>query len=239
MKFWIRLAGFSLAVVVIGAAGLASAQEQAAGVVRISDQAAAGEQMKLQAYHIASKLGGGDCDTHSPDCDSETVYCDDDGCRYCDGHGHGCCWRHKTWELICHPFCADDCYEGPRVRTCPPENCPYCRNGNCPYHGHRFGDGFGDGFGRGYHAKRGVAPFGCYTIAYPLNPEYCDDRGGKLYAAQGYGINVTVPLAPNVGAAYNYGWGVPSSRLTRISNPLPVPPISSLPGPTPIVIRNR
>jgi hypothetical protein len=84
-----------------------------------------------------------------------------------------------------------------------------------------------------------VAPFGCYTIAYPVNPDYCDGRDGSLYAAQGYGVNVSVPLAPNVGAAYNYGWGVPSSRLTRISNPLPVPPISRLPGPPPAMIKNR
>jgi len=233
MKFWNRLAGFSLAIVVICAAGLASAQDQAAGVVRISDQTAIGEHMKLQSHNTYSELGVSDCTPGSSNCDPQTVYCDDDVCRFCHTPCHGSCWRHKTWNVICHPFCANDCYEGSRIcppHRCPPENCPYCRNGNCPYHNHG---------GSGYHATRGVAPFGCYTIAYPLNPDYCDGRDGRLYAAQGYGINVSVPLAPNVGAAYNYGWGVPSSRLTQISNPLPVPPISSLPGRAPIVIRSR
>lgn len=231
MKLWNRLAGFSLAIVVISAAGLASAQEPTAGVVRISDNVAVGEQLKQQSYSMHSSLVVSDCDTQTPGCDPQvgSYQCED--CRECD---YGCCWKHKTWQWICHPFCADDCYQGHRCRSnCPPDQCPHCRNGNCPYHGHSKS-------GHGYKATRGVAPFGCYTMAYPVNPDYCDGRDGSLYAAQGYGINVTVPLAPNVGAAYNYGWGVPSSRLTPISNPLPVPPMSSpMHGPSPIVIRNR
>lgn len=63
----------------------------------------------------------------------------------------------------------------------------------------------------------GVSPFGTYGAAYPLNPHYYDRRDAGVYAAQGYGTPVTVPLAPNVHQSYNFGWGIPSSRLTPIS----------------------
>ena len=54
-----------------------------------------------------------------------------------------------------------------------------------------------------------------YPRSYvPVDPGYCDPRDQLLYSAQGYNVPVTVPLAP-VCRAYNYGWGVPSARLTR------------------------
>ena len=74
----------------------------------------------------------------------------------------------------------------------------------------------------------GLCPTGCcetalagkYRIVYPADPHYADQRDGGVYSAQGYGVPVTVPLAPNVRHTYNYGWGVPSSRLTPVSHPL-------------------
>jgi hypothetical protein len=63
--------------------------------------------------------------------------------------------------------------------------------------------------------------FGCYSRVYPQDVGYADGRDAQLYAAQGYGIPMAVPLAPTVGHTYNYGWGVPSSRLTPISNLAP------------------
>ena len=71
----------------------------------------------------------------------------------------------------------------------------------------------------------GVPLLGKYRLVYPVNPGYFDARDGQVYAAQGYGGPVSVPLAPNVRHTYNYGWGVPSSRLTPISHPLPVQPV--------------
>ena len=71
----------------------------------------------------------------------------------------------------------------------------------------------------------GVPLVGKYRLVYPVNPGYFDSRDGQVYAAQGYGGPVSVPLAPVVRHTYNYGWGVPSSRLTPISHPLPVPPV--------------
>ncbi len=63
----------------------------------------------------------------------------------------------------------------------------------------------------------GCPPVGFYSMVYPLNPHFVDRRDTGIYAAQGYGVPVTVPLAPTVENAYNYSWGIPSSRLTPIS----------------------
>ncbi|MCA9080293.1 MAG: hypothetical protein KDA58_07015 [Planctomycetaceae bacterium] len=67
---------------------------------------------------------------------------------------------------------------------------------------------------------KGVPPLGAYSMVYPVDPSYFDQRDGQVYAAQGYGGPVAVPLAPNVQHTYNYGWGLPSSRLTPISHPI-------------------
>ena len=66
---------------------------------------------------------------------------------------------------------------------------------------------------------KGVPFAGHYARAYPVNPYYSDPREGHAYAAQGYGVPMSVPLAPVVGHSYEYGWGVPSSRLTPVSHP--------------------
>ena len=59
---------------------------------------------------------------------------------------------------------------------------------------------------------------GHYKLVYPVNPGYFDGRDGQVYSAAGYGGPVSVPLAPTVRHAYNYGWGIPSSRLTPVSS---------------------
>jgi hypothetical protein len=43
-----------------------------------------------------------------------------------------------------------------------------------------------------------------------------DCRDQYIYSAQGYGIPMTVPMAPVVCKQFNYGWGLPSSRMTHI-----------------------
>lgn len=58
----------------------------------------------------------------------------------------------------------------------------------------------------------------CDIIA--LNPGYVNPADmNPAYAAQGYGVPVSVPQAPNVRANYNYSWGLPSSRLTSTNFP--------------------
>lgn len=64
-----------------------------------------------------------------------------------------------------------------------------------------------------------AAPFGTYQMVYPVNPSYFDPRDTRLYGAQGAGVPIAVPLAPNVGSVFNYGTGLPASRLTPISIP--------------------
>jgi len=63
----------------------------------------------------------------------------------------------------------------------------------------------------------------CYSMTYAVNPWYADGRDGRVYAAYGYGAPMTVPLAPTVTNQYNYGWGIPSGRLTPISRVAPMP----------------
>lgn len=67
----------------------------------------------------------------------------------------------------------------------------------------------------------GTPLVGGYSMVYPLNPHYTDPRDMSIYAAQGYGVPMTVPLAPVVQDAYNYSWGIPSSRLTPVSRTVP------------------
>ncbi len=98
------------------------------------------------------------------------------------------------------------------VEECPPE---YGGKHNSPSRFGYFKPTGGDG--------HGVAMIQHYGMDYAVNPEYFDRRDGRLYAAQGYGIPMAVPLAPNVGYTYNYGWGIPSSRLTPVSRFAPHP----------------
>lgn len=65
----------------------------------------------------------------------------------------------------------------------------------------------------------GIPWTGHYARVYPVNPYYHDNRDSQVWAAQGYGVPISVPLAPVVGHTYEYGWGVPSSRLVPVSHP--------------------
>lgn len=64
---------------------------------------------------------------------------------------------------------------------------------------------------------KGCAPIGHYKMTYAVDPYQFDPRDRQLYGAQGYGVPVAVPLAPNVRSTYNYSWGIPSSRLTPVT----------------------
>lgn len=64
---------------------------------------------------------------------------------------------------------------------------------------------------------QGCPPVGKYCVTYSDNPGYSDPRDNQMaYGAQGYGVPLQVPLAPNVRHTYNYSWGVPSSRITPL-----------------------
>lgn len=66
---------------------------------------------------------------------------------------------------------------------------------------------------------KGCPPIGSYSMVYPIDPGYFDRRDGQIYGTAGTGGPVSVPLAPVVHHTYNYGWGIPSSRLTPVLHP--------------------
>lgn len=80
-----------------------------------------------------------------------------------------------------------------------------CRNGQCD------GNGCHNGRCHGGHCLGGK----CYR---PVEGYYNDPRDSEVYSAVGYNIPVSVPLAPVVRYQYNYGWGLPSSRLIQVGN---------------------
>lgn len=105
-----------------------------------------------------------------------------------------------------------DCDDGCNSHSCCCCGCSH--EAICNYLRCKFGYFIPTGGG-----GKGVPWAGCYSRVYPVDPYYRDARDGQAWAAQGYGIPMAVPLAPVVGHAYDYSWGVPSSRLTPISNP--------------------
>lgn len=226
MKHWIQLAGLSAMAYVLSAA-TSFAQEQTAGFVRISDKPAVGQQMQAQAQRAGqpvSYVTSGDCNTGTAkQCDNgkQCQECEEChgvpcllgllfpfGCHH--GNGQNCppgashhdpyqphCYRNEKGELVCEE--PDGWRVARRKAAC---RYGYFRpQGNC---------------------GKGLAPFGHYKHVYSLNPDYFDPRDGQMYAAQGYGTNISVPLAPTVGSVYNYGWGIPSSRQTFVSHRVPL-----------------
>jgi hypothetical protein len=132
---------------------------------------------------------------------------------------------------------------GFRHGSCPPGGS-YSGNGDCDFCNSGSGCRTGWRFGRcgscsccnkqdianyfmckfGYFVPTGAGGAGVpicgkYSRVYPQDPHYFDQRDGQVWAAQGYGAPIAVPLAPVVGHTYNYGWGTPSSRLTPVSHP--------------------
>lgn len=151
----------------------------------------------------------------------------------CGACGNGCggdCgktpwWKKGVWNVFRNNSGDASCGCGDPVCRCGRAGSLWgargcgCGNGygcGCGPCGH----GCGRRHGSGHH--RCCWPIVSYDIRYPVNPQYVDRRNGRLYSAQGYGMPMAVPLAPNVGHTYNYGWGIPASRLTPTSRPADV-----------------
>ncbi len=120
--------------------------------------------------------------------------CPEHGCMNCP---HCCGWLHDQWAM----FNARNRQQGEILRA--------HIHGKLAYF-HPMGNG-----------GEGVPCFGCYHLVYAVNPDYSDPRDSQIYAAQGWGVPMAVPLAPTVRHTMNYSTGIPSSRLTPISNVVP------------------
>ena len=175
----------------------AVAQDDAPGIVRITKPSTAAVNSR-QVTQAGFARGGGPCgDSSNVDCQS------DSGCR----HGFGC----QRGSRCPHGM-------GMGHGGCPTCQSGCCRNGcsqdMVDYFRCKFGYFIPTGAG-----GAGVPFAGRYSRVYPQDPHYFDQRDGQAWAAQGYGAPMAVPLAPVVGHTFNYGWGIPSSRLTPISHP--------------------
>ncbi|MEQ9406143.1 MAG: hypothetical protein RIK87_00390 [Fuerstiella sp.] len=175
-----------------------------------------------------SACGAAGCPTGScgpmgcPDCYGESAYCPAE-CSNCYVSGSSC------------PSC-DSCFYGPghqdRVLTLFAKATPpgSCNGGRWPKRWIR-------GQQLNYLARnqrlsntlfgwlvpsgcsgQGCPPFGKYQITYADQPDYAHPQDGMAYGAQGYGVPVSVPLAPTVRQSYNYSWGTPASRITPQGN---------------------
>ncbi len=115
-------------------------------------------------------------------------------------------------DADCDDDCPDESASCPRekrlCRWCQGRGCPHCQSRGCR---HCQGRGCPWCQGNGGWSGGGWSGAGWYR---PVNGNYCDPRDMRLYSAQGYNVPVTVPLAP-VCRSFNYGWGIPSVRLTQ------------------------
>ncbi len=158
-------------------------------------------------------------------------------------HGLYCvCKECKAYRKGCKN--PDSCFACKHTSMCPNcegqfcDHCPVCQGGCLARSNSRFRNRcastsycmeewlachLGYFIPRGGADGKGLPPFGCYNMVYATDPSYFDQRDGQVYAAQGYGVPVGVPLAPNVHHSYNYSWGTPSSRLTPVGNVTSVP----------------
>ena len=206
-KHWLLVLATVSAVGVVASGRPAFAAEpSSAGVVRISDRAnrsAASATSIQQIVHRDSRIVYRPVSPHHL-INARIIPVTG---RYVD-NGAGCdsCSRGNQDS--------GSCLFGCKLFRC--KLLRWCHKKDLAYKKCKFGYFIPTGCGGG-----GCPPFGLYDVVYPVNPQHFDARDGKLYAAQGYGVPMAVPLAPNVRQGYNYGWGIPSSRLTKFSNPAP------------------
>lgn len=245
MKLTCNLSRFAAAVCLLAGCGTAMAQEGTArisdanpptsvGTVRMSDMNA--NRLQLVGYTAGCtdygcsdnnctsgcQLGGcqsGGCQSggwcDGGNCQGCQTFC---GCNPCQCNpcqcSSGTCYGDGHNQRMCRLFAgsADSCHSGGAACSwLVGQRQNYCarnqRLSNC-----LFGWMIPSGC-----CGQGCPPVGKYQITYADDPAYADPRDGQLYGAQGYGVPVTVPTAPNVRFAYNYSWGTPASRLTPLS----------------------
>ena len=166
------------------------------------------------SYSMCDPCYGGMCDAGNCNMGSCYTQTDCNSC-YSGGNANG---MNGGWGNSCDS-CQDPCYGG-RGR-----NGRKCRDGRNPSYAEKCKESnnclcdrlFGWMIPSG-NCGQGSPWLGKYHMTYADQPSYIDPRDTQLYAAQGYGMPMTVPLAPNVHHAYNYSSGMPASRITHIGN---------------------
>lgn len=144
-----------------------------------------------------------------------------------DGRGqHGSIYRPAT---------PGQWFGGHGQGVCPNCRCNPCRcgNGHCPNGQVDYGDKvFNCLFGWACPSGacgQGLPLVGKYHMVYADQPGYVNPADTQLYSAPGYGMPMTVPLAPTVNYQYNYSAGLPASRVTTIGTWNPVTSPQALP----------
>ncbi|MFM7057440.1 MAG: hypothetical protein ACKO2P_11025 [Planctomycetota bacterium] len=125
-------------------------------------------------------------------------------------------------------------FGGHGAGVCPNCQCNPCRCNGA--HGTEFVD-YGDRvfsclFGWALPSGacgQGLPLVGKYHMVYADQPGYANPADTRLYSAQGYGMPMTVPLAPTVNYQYNYSSGIPASRITTIGTWNPITSPQALP----------
>lgn len=146
-------------------------------------------------------------------------------------HGNG----GNSHGALFQPSSPHQWFGGNGHGTCPNCHCNPCRcsNGYCPNGQVDYGDRvfsclFGWAFPSGA-CGQGLPLVGKYHMVYADQPGYVNPADTQLYSAQGYGMPMTVPLAPTVNYQYNYSSGIPASRITTIGTWNPVTSPTALP----------
>ena len=211
----------------------ASAQEDSVGIVRITKpkpSTVLGQQVTPASFNHRLIASTGDCERCQPAGlnGQQSGDCPSGQCPPGRGNPDSCYrkdWRTTDWSGDCwgaslhqrtqaHSLAKEQCW----CDLCRKQSGPYYHDATgqdmCDYFRCKFGYFIPTGAG-----GAGVPWVGKYSRVYPQDPHYFDQRDGQAWAAQGYGAPIAVPLAPVVGHTYNYGWGIPSSRLTPVSRP--------------------
>ncbi len=203
--------GWACGLLLMSAVPAFSAEEQAAGVVRISKPSTT--TIRAQSETIVPAGGQSEMGMSSYGC--QTGQCE---CESCRGKG----WRgddmgYSSFRQRTQSHSAGMAALWTNKYGCHPGFGGY-------YTGHDMRNYFLCKFGYFVptgNGGTGAPLIGSYARVYPQDPSYFDQRDGQLWGAEGYGTPVAVPLAPVVGHQYNYSWGTPSSRLTPISRLAP------------------
>lgn len=189
-------------------ATLVAQDDQQAGIVRISSRPHSSLPTSGAVVQTNAMMAdGAACNAGTPGmgCEFDDM-CDANGRRMHRRLFGRRCRHGDGWNGEMDGYATGPCHGGCRGGNCNDALCNYLR---C-----KFGYFIPTGGG-----GQGIPWVGHYSRVYPVSPYYADSRDGQAWAAQGYGVPISVPLAPVVGHTYEYGWGVPSSRLTPVSRP--------------------